>query len=286
MQKEVKQIEISKIFIMNPRARNAESAKEIRENICAVGLKRPIKLMQKLKPSKDGKEYDLICGQGRLEAYKALGWDVIPAYIEEITQEDALIQSLVENLVRRVRKPSEMYREVKNLYDSKYSASEIAEKIGVSYEWITQILKLITRGEERLLNAVESDRLPLNIAVQIIETDSSEVQQAMQDAYDKGLLRGHSLKEVLKLLELRMANGKQMRDKGIKKKSPKDVGKIIEQEMERKRALVIKARRVEERLLSFRESFKTLTADENFLNMLAAEKLGDVPYILMEGEAE
>jgi hypothetical protein len=37
-------------------------------------------------------------------------------------------------------------------------------------------------------------------------------------------------------------------------------------------------------LLFFQESFKALTADENFLNMLAAEKLGEIPYILMDGE--
>lgn len=287
MSKEVKNINISKIFVMNPRVRSAESSRELKDNIEAVGLKRPIKLMRKLKPSTDGKEYDLICGQGRLEACIALGWDVVPAYIDEISEEDALIQSLVENLARRVRQPSEMYREVKQLYDNKYSVAEIAKKIGVSYEWISQILKLITRGEERLINAVESGKLPLNIAVQIVETKEADVQQAMQDAYDKGLLRGHSLKEIMRLLESRLTNGKKLRVKrGEKKKSPRDVGRIIEQEMERKRALIIKARRVEEELLFFQESFKTLTADDNFLNLLAAEKLGEVPYILMEGEAQ
>lgn len=283
MQKEVKHIEVSKIFVMNPRARSAETAQELKENIEAVGLKRPIKLMRKLKPSPDGKEYDLICGQGRLEACMALGWDIVPAYIDDITEEDAMIQSLVENLARRVRQPAELYREVKKLHDDQYSVSEIAQKIGVSYEWISQIMKLITRGEDRLINAVESGKMPLHIAAQIVEMPESEIQQAMQDAYDKGLLRGHSLKEIQKLLERRVTSGKTMKT-GTHKKSARDVGKIIEQEMERKRALVIKARRVEEKLLFFQESFRALTADENFLNMLAAEKLGEIPYILMDGE--
>lgn len=285
MSKEVKQIKVSKIFIMNPRARSSETARELKENIAAVGLKRPIKLMRKLKQSLDGKEYDLICGQGRLEACMALGWDTVPAYIDDINEEDALIQSLVENLARRVRQPAELYREVKQLHDNQYSVSEIAKKIGVSYDWISQIMKLVTRGEERLINAVESGKMPLNIAVQIVETPEAEIQQAMQDAYDKGLLRGHSLKEIQLLLERRITSGKTMKT-GTHKKSARDVGKIIEQEMERKRTLVIKARRVEEELLFFQESFKELVADENFLNMLAAEKLGEVPYILMEGEAQ
>src|SRR5574344_298410 len=208
MQKEVKHIEISKIFVMNPRARSQESARELKDNIEAVGLKRPIKVIRRTNPTPDGKEYDLICGQGRMEACLALGWKAVPAYIDDITGEDGLIQSLVENLARRTRSPSEMYREVKKLYDSKSSVSEIASKIGVSYDWISQIMKLITRGEERLINAVEANKLPLHIAVQIAETPESDVQQAMQEAYDKGLLRGHSLKEMQKLLEARMVSGK------------------------------------------------------------------------------
>lgn len=288
MPQEIKQIEISKIFVINPRVRSAETARELKENIEAVGLKRPIKLMRRLESMPDGKEYDLICGQGRLEACITLGWNVVPAYIDDINSEDALIQSLVENLARRVHQPSEMYRAVKELHDNNYSVAEIAQKIGVSHDWILQIIKLITRGEERLINAVESNKLPLNIAVKIAETPESEIQQALQEAYEEGLLRGHSLKEVQRLLESRMANGKGVRSRssGKGKKDPRNVGKIIEQEIERKRALIIKSHRVEEDLLFFQESFKTLTADENFLNMLAAEKLGGVPYILMESEAQ
>jgi ParB family chromosome partitioning protein len=283
MKNEIKHIEISKIFVMNPRVRSAENARELRDNIEAVGLKRPIKLMRKLKPTADGKEYDLICGQGRLEACIALGWDKVPAYIDDITHEDAQIQSLVENLARRTRPPSEMYREVKQLHDNGYSPAEIARKIGVSYEWIAQIIKLILRGEERLINAVESNKLPLQIAVKIAELPSEQVQRAMQEAHEQGLLRGHSLKEIMKLLELRGTSGKSI-GKGGHNRGARDIGKIIEQEINRKRLLIIKARRVEEELLFFHESFKSLTADDNFLNMLAAEKLGEVPYIFVEGE--
>ena len=281
MQKTIEHIDVSKIFIMNPRARSAESANELRENIKAVGLKRPIKIIKKLKPA-GGKEYDLICGQGRLEACMALGWESVPAHVDDISREDALIQSLVENLARRTRQPAEMYREVKYLYDSKYSISEIAKKIGVTNEWISQIIKLITRGEERLINAVESNKLPLHIAVQIAETPGTEIQQAMQEAYDNGLLRGHSLKEVQRLLEQRMNNGKLMRNRV--KQRPRDIAKIIELEMERKRRLIIKARRVEETLLFFHEGFNRIKSDENFQNLLVAEKLGKVPSIFTEGE--
>lgn len=44
MNKQLYDIEISKIFILNPRERNKQIAGEIRKNIEDVGLKRPIRL--------------------------------------------------------------------------------------------------------------------------------------------------------------------------------------------------------------------------------------------------
>ena len=67
---QVKNIEISKINILNPRDRNKQIAGEIKKNIEDVGLKRPITVTKKAVPI-DVYEYDLVCGQGRLEAYIA-----------------------------------------------------------------------------------------------------------------------------------------------------------------------------------------------------------------------
>lgn len=70
MNRELRNVEINKIFVLNPRERNKQIAKEIRQNIEDVGLKRPITISKKAVPQ-DGYEYDLVCGQGRLEAYMA-----------------------------------------------------------------------------------------------------------------------------------------------------------------------------------------------------------------------
>ena len=67
MNRELRNVEINKIFVLNPRERNKQIAKEIRQNIEDVGLKRPITISKKAVPQ-DGYEYDLVCGQGRLEA--------------------------------------------------------------------------------------------------------------------------------------------------------------------------------------------------------------------------
>lgn len=57
-------VPIDKINILNPRERNRTIANEIKKNIEDVGLKRPITVPRRL-PFENGKEYDLVCGQGR-----------------------------------------------------------------------------------------------------------------------------------------------------------------------------------------------------------------------------
>jgi ParB family chromosome partitioning protein len=52
-------------------------------NIREVGLKKPVTLVRRTSTSTDGKVLDLICGQGRVEAFIALGETHIPAVIIE-----------------------------------------------------------------------------------------------------------------------------------------------------------------------------------------------------------
>jgi ParB family chromosome partitioning protein len=60
-------------------------------------------------------EYDLVCGQGRLEAFIQLKQDAIPAIIIDADETDCLVMSLVENCARRQHSPIELMREIGNL---------------------------------------------------------------------------------------------------------------------------------------------------------------------------
>lgn len=282
MTDKVQNIEIRKINILNPRERNKQIAGEIKKNIEDVGLKRPITVTRKAEPA-DGYEYDLVCGQGRLEAYIANNQTTIPAVILDVNEEDALIMSLVENIARKNYQPFELFKSVKRLYDEGYSAAEIATKIGLAREYMYQIIKLLENGEERLLNAVEMNKIPLNVAIQIIESPESEIQNVLQDAYEQNLIKGNKIPQIQKLLEIRKRDGKYMRvQKTPKKMSPADLHKIYEQEIERKRLLIRKAEKVENTLIILTESFKKLLKNENFTNLLKAENLERVPEFILE----
>ena len=98
--REIRMIRIDRITVLNPRERNERVFGDIVTNIAHLVLKRPITVTRHEK--EEGSEhYDLVCGQGRLEAYRALGQADIPAMVIDASEEDCLVMSLVENIARR-----------------------------------------------------------------------------------------------------------------------------------------------------------------------------------------
>ncbi len=110
---EVEMIPVDAITVLNPRARNKRIFQELVTSIANLGLKKPITVSRR----PDGSGFDLVCGQGRLEAFQALGQAVIPAMVIEASEEDCFVMSLVENLARRRHGPLELVREIGALKD-------------------------------------------------------------------------------------------------------------------------------------------------------------------------
>src|ERR1700692_2169591 len=205
---DVQMIPIDQINILNPRSRDRIVFESIVSNISNVGLKRPITVARRPLPV-DGKPYDLVCGQGRLEAFLALGQKEIPAIVIEATREDCFLMSLVENIARRRHSPLELLREIGNLRTRGYSVADIAKKIDLSRNYVSGIVHLLDHGEDRLIAAVEKGRIPLSVAIQISNADEAGVQRALSEAYDDQTLRGKKLFMVRRIIDQRNTNGKR-----------------------------------------------------------------------------
>src|SRR6267154_6070883 len=93
----VQMIPIEQINVLNPRSRNKIVFQGIVSNISNLGLKKPITVARRAEPG-EGKLYDLVCGQGRLEAFVALGQSEIPAILIDAPREECFLMSLVENI--------------------------------------------------------------------------------------------------------------------------------------------------------------------------------------------
>jgi hypothetical protein len=65
------------------------------------------------RPGDDGDpRYMLVCGEGRLNAFRILGETHIPALVVDVTDEDAFIMSLAENIARRGYRPLEILADI------------------------------------------------------------------------------------------------------------------------------------------------------------------------------
>jgi ParB family chromosome partitioning protein len=121
----VRLLPIAQIEVLNTRERNSRAFGEIVTNIRTIGLKKPIVVTPRPKP--DGTEhYMLICGEGRLNAFRTLGEQEIPALVVTATDEDAFIMSLSENIARRQRRPLELLAGVEELRSRGYTAKQIS----------------------------------------------------------------------------------------------------------------------------------------------------------------
>jgi ParB family chromosome partitioning protein len=275
----IEMIPIDQINVVNPRVRNKKVFKEIVENISQIGLKRPVTVAKRI--TADGPRYDLVCGQGRLEAFRNLGQRQIPALVVEADSEDCLVMSLVENLARRQRRAIELLHDIDGLKQRGYTVDAIAEKTGLTPEYVRAVLRLFEKGELRLLRAVESGHIPVSVAIDIAEAGDAGVQQVLQQAYESKLLRGRKLAAAKRLIEQRRRRGKGLRNDGPRREpgvlSSAALVRTYLDDVEKKRLLIRKAEIARDRLVFVTQALRTLFADENFVTLLRAEGLSTLP---------
>lgn len=281
----VQMIPVDQINVLNPRSRNKFVFQSIVSNISTLGLKRPITVARRAESS-DGKAYDLVCGQGRLEAFIALGQTEIPAIIKAASREECFLMSLVENIARRNLRPLELLKEISSLKSRGYSTTDIAKKIDVHKSYVAGIVHLLKNGEERLINAVEKGRIPLSVAMQIANADEDGIQRALCQAYEDKSLRGRKLLTVRRIIESRKANGKNFngspRRRIDRAQSAESLVRVYRQEADRQKLLIRKSQVTEHRLLLIVSALRNLFRDENFITLLRAEGLDTLPAPLAE----
>jgi ParB/RepB/Spo0J family partition protein len=129
------QVEMSKLFIGKTNVRKSpgdvgdlvDSVKE--KGILEPVLARPV-----------GGRYELVVGSRRFEAAKIAGMKRIPAVVRPMTDEEAIIVSLVENIQRRDIEPEEEYDAIvalRKLNPRAYGTVEqLAKAIGKSRRYV------------------------------------------------------------------------------------------------------------------------------------------------------
>lgn len=112
-----------------------ELAKSIEQN----GIIQPILV----RPMSDG-SYQLIAGERRWRAARMAGLHEVPVTIREMTDEEASVFALIENLQREDLNPVEEAEGLKSLIESYgFTQEEAADRVGKSRTAVTNTLRLL-----------------------------------------------------------------------------------------------------------------------------------------------
>ncbi|WP_341313576.1 plasmid partitioning protein RepB C-terminal domain-containing protein [Paraburkholderia sp. IMGN_8] len=279
-------IQVKLIRVLNPRTRSKRQKQALIDSVAAVGLKKPITVSRRAY-SDDVAGFDLVCGQGRLEAVQALGHDTIPAHIVDRAEDECLVMSLVENIARRNHTTLELLRDIQSLRQAGYSDSLVAEKVGLSVAYLENLMFLLDHGEERLIAAVEAGTMPIAIAMHVARANDTDVQAALVDAYEDGTLKGPQLAIVRRLLARRIRSGgkalpayREPAAPRPRELAPDQLRRLYMRESDRQRVLAKKVEVTHARLLFIVHALRQLMREDGFISLLAQEGLTTLPRIL------
>ena len=181
-----------------------EDMQKLRESISQFGLLSPIVIRQ----LPDTNEYEIVCGNRRLQILNELGYETVPVIINNLSDDEALVAMIDSNLCHREHiPPSEKGIAYKLKLDAmkrqgyrtdldeptsatvlqklkgETSIQKLSEQSGDSRETIRHYIRLTYLISE-LLNLVDENRIAMRPAVELsyLTTEEQQMVYAMYDS--------------------------------------------------------------------------------------------------------
>lgn len=168
-----------------PRKQFDEKAlEELSKSIEQNGIIQPLLV----RPMLDG-SYQLVAGERRWRAARMAGLTEVPVTIREMTDEEASVFALIENLQREDLNPVEEAQGLKSLIETYgFTQEETADRVGKSRVAVTNTLRLLklpasvlkllgegklTAGHSRALLSLDDEKEMLKIAEAAISQELS-----------------------------------------------------------------------------------------------------------------
>ncbi|MBI2195750.1 MAG: ParB/RepB/Spo0J family partition protein [Candidatus Levybacteria bacterium] len=161
----------------------SDSLAELMESIREQGILEPLVV------ARTPAGYQIIAGERRWRAAKALGLEKVPVVVKETTPQGMLEMSIVENVQREDLNPIERAQAYKRLIDEfGLGTNEVAKRVGKSAPTVSNTMRLlslpdaikdalvagvITEGHVRPLISLSDPRLMLELFKKILKENST-----------------------------------------------------------------------------------------------------------------
>jgi ParB family chromosome partitioning protein len=121
-----------------------EPLEELAASIKANGVLQPIVIRPFPGGLRDGARYEIICGERRWQAAQLAGLKDIPAIVRDLSDREAALVALIENIQREELTSAEEARAFKRLVEEfSLTHQEIADLVGRSRAAVTNHMRLL-----------------------------------------------------------------------------------------------------------------------------------------------
>ena len=139
--KQIQDVELTKIVPNSYQPRREfsdESIRELATTLDKEGLLQPIVVREQ------GEQYEIIAGERRFRAAKQLGWETIPAIVNNMDEAQAASLALIENLQREDLNPIDEAQAYNNLMKlNNLTQTALAQNIGKSQSYVANKMRLL-----------------------------------------------------------------------------------------------------------------------------------------------
>ena len=161
-----------------------ELLQELAVSIKEHGVVQPVVV----RPAEEEGRYILVLGERRLRASKMAGKDTIPALVRRLSLQQAAEMTVLENVVRQDLNPLEQAEAFRVLSkEFNLTQVQIAERIGVSRETVSNYMRLLRLPEDVMKHMLEG-RLSFSEARELLSLDNTaHIQPLAEEVLTKHL---------------------------------------------------------------------------------------------------
>ena len=160
--------------------------------------------------------YEILAGERRYRASIAAGLSEVSVIVKQLSDQDMMLHSIIENLQRENLNPIEEAKAYQSLIDKGFTHTEIAEKMGKSRPYITNLVRLLGLPKH-ILTEVESGRLSQAHARLLIQLSSDKQDKLLNRIQTENL----SVRQVEQILQKTKKISKKEKDYFVKEEEQK-----------------------------------------------------------------
>ena len=155
--------------------------------------------------------YEILAGERRYRASIVAGLSEVPVIVKQLSDQDMMLHSIIENLQRENLNPIEEAKGYQFLIDNGFTHTEIAEKMGKSRPYITNLVRLLGLPKH-ILTEVESGKLSQAHARLLIQLSSDKQDTLLHRIQTENL----SVRQVEQILQKTKKISKKEKDYFVK----------------------------------------------------------------------